>query len=639
MMALKTLEDVLQKARDRLHTWQLADGSWDRPVYNDARTTGFYLQGLQAMGRYDTFPVVPLELYLANSQLACGAWPALPEGVADPDVTAICAIALEQAQTREGREAGLKARDWLDSQPTPQLDAFWLGYFAFTGHLSYDEIPFCPTWIVSLPHWWHPNIYDIGVLKWGLIPLSIIQSGFACTAPHTKTRIPTAQWQSNWLASARRNFGRGPRLVNVLLKGVCALIGTPKHFEKAVQWLLGHVEEDGTFFSLVHMTIFSAHSLYCADADAHRAVIDRALRALETWQVDTPDGRAQGFCDSATWDTGHALRALEHMSKEDSAEAIARGSDFLISSQSFHVFDVEHKLVTRDRSYDPAKSGAWTFHRYGLYCPDADDTALAVMGVLTNWQNTPEQRRSVLSAFHWLWAMQDGKGAWASWSRGEKNWVKFLRGGAWFMYDPSCPFITARNVCLNAQLIARTYAGLEAHIPKARQAMQDGVAYLHASQEEDKWVCSWFVHYLAATCAAIEALCSAGEADSPSVKRAVRWLKSIAQEDGGYGESIGSFHAKQYVPAPSSTVHTASVLMCYVAAGEAGCPEAQQAAQWLIRRQEADGGWHDIDFFSSGVAGVWYCCYTGTATFYATLALSLYQEGLEARGPSAVQNG
>src|SRR5207302_3022202 len=89
-----------------------------------------------------------------------------------------------------------------------------------------------------------------------------------------------------------------------------------------------------------------------------------------------------------------------------------------------------------------------------------------------------------------------------------------------------------------------TAHALEVLAPEGYSApVERGLKWLLAEQEDDgSWFGRWGVNHLYGTGAALPALEACGvPSDHPAMRRAVEWLDSVQQEDGGFGEDIRSY--------------------------------------------------------------------------------------------------
>ena len=133
--------------------------------------------------------------------------------------------------------------------------------------------------------------------------------------------------------------------------------------------------------------------------------------------------------------------------------------------------------------------------------------------------------------------------------------------------------------------------------------MRRGLHWLLSEQEADgSWFGRWGVNHVYGTGAALPALEACGiDPSHPAVRRAVEWLDSVQNEDGGFGEDIRSYAETAWRGRGESTAsQTAWALLAYVAAGEAEGRSARRAAQWLCDRQLPNGDWEEEYFTGTG---------------------------------------
>ena len=81
---------------------------------------------------------------------------------------------------------------------------------------------------------------------------------------------------------------------------------------------------------------------------------------------------------------------------------------------------------------------------------------------------------------------------------------------------------------------------------------------------------------------------------APEVRKAVEWLLSIQNNDGGWGEEGDSYRLdyRGYEPAPSTASQTAGRCLALMAAGEVDHPAVARGVAYLLRatRQTTDSG-------------------------------------------------
>lgn len=119
------------------------------------------------------------------------------------------------------------------------------------------------------------------------------------------------------------------------------------------------------------------------------------------------------------------------------------------------------------------------------------------------------------------------------------------------------------------------------------------------------------------------------DAEQPWIKRAVAWLKSAQNPDGGWGESCLSYTDRAWRGRGASTPsQTAWALIGLLSGEKAISQSARRAAAWLIERQRADGGWNEELFTGTGFPGHFYLSYHLYAHYFPLMALGRLRQRL-----------
>jgi squalene-hopene/tetraprenyl-beta-curcumene cyclase len=123
------------------------------------------------------------------------------------------------------------------------------------------------------------------------------------------------------------------------------------------------------------------------------------------------------------------------------------------------------------------------------------------------------------------------------------------------------------------------------------------------------------------------ALNMAGESPEQNcVRRAVRWLKQVQNQDGGFGETTDDYIYHHYAPAGKSVPsQTAWALLALLAAGEGPSDSARRAAAWLLGNQQDDGLWRDPIYTGTGFPRMFYLQYHGYQAYFPLLALARWR--------------
>jgi squalene-hopene/tetraprenyl-beta-curcumene cyclase len=142
------------------------------------------------------------------------------------------------------------------------------------------------------------------------------------------------------------------------------------------------------------------------------------------------------------------------------------------------------------------------------------------------------------------------------------------------------------------------------------------------------------VNYLYGTWSVLTGLRSIGEDMSqPYIRKAVAWLFSRQNPDGGWGESCFSYDDSRTAGMGKSTAsQTAWALLALLHAGEAAHPAVARGIQFLQSTQRADGFWDEAVFTGTGFPRVFYLRYHGYCAFFPVWALGLYRRSLAETG-------
>ena len=148
------------------------------------------------------------------------------------------------------------------------------------------------------------------------------------------------------------------------------------------------------------------------------------------------------------------------------------------------------------------------------------------------------------------------------------------------------------------------------------------------TRKEGSWFGRWGMNYIYGTWSALSALNAAGvDSQAPSVRKAVDWLIRIQNADGGWGEDGSSYKLdyKGYEPAPSTPSQTAWAILGLMAAGEVEHPAVARGIAYLAESQENGGLWNEQRFTAVGFPRVFYLRYHGYAKFFPLWALARYR--------------
>jgi squalene-hopene/tetraprenyl-beta-curcumene cyclase len=323
-------------------------------------------------------------------------------------------------------------------------------------------------------------------------------------------------------------------------------------------------------------------------------------------------------CVSPVWDTALVCHALLEAGTQPAADAVAAGLKWL---QPLQVLDVAGDWVERRPQ---ARPGGWAFQYANPHYPDLDDTAVVVMAMdrAEDRFGDTRFRAAIDRGREWVLPLQSSNGGWAAFDADNNhlylNNIPFSDHGA--LLDPPTEDVTGRCVSMLAQLGERTETNF---------ALRAALAYLRRTQLADgSWYGRWGMNYIYGTWSVLSGLNAAGiDPMAAEMRKAVGWLVSIQNADGGWGEDATSYKLdyRAYEAAPSTASQTAWALLGLMAGGAAASPAVARGVDFLVRMQGTDGFWAEERYTATGFPRVFYLRYHGYSKLFPLWALARYR--------------
>ncbi len=249
--------------------------------------------------------------------------------------------------------------------------------------------------------------------------------------------------------------------------------------------------------------------------------------------------------------------------------------------------------------------GGWAFEYENDWYPDFDDAAVAmtVLARLSDEEKKhfPNVDRALQRATDWIIGMRSSNGAWAAFDKdNDEELVSLI---------PFCDFgevLDPPSVDVTAHVVeALCYQGRDMSDPVVRGA----VDYIRKEQEpEGSWFGRWGVNHIYGTGLVLPALAKAGEnMKADYVVRACDWLVERQNSDGGWGETCASYMDDSLRGRGDSTAsQTAWALLGLISQGateERYRSALERGLSYLVSSQTADGTWYEEAFTGTGFPG------------------------------------
>ena len=388
--------------------------------------------------------------------------------------------------------------------------------------------------------------------------------------------------------------------------------------KRAENWILERQEADGSWFSSRPPVAWGCIALSALGYPNDHPVVAAAIRSLDdlTFRSDTVDGpiRRAVIFNGQTWDTAGCVIALTDAGMDPGEPELGHAAEYLLGQQ-----------VTKRGDWSVARpdlaTGGWPFFGGNQGYPDVDDTSLAVQALcrLRGRRHGDRIDYAVDTGLAWATGMQCEDGGWAAFDADNTS----------NLADKLLTYTTATDrPC--AEITGHVLEALHAAGADAPERVREGVDYLIRTQGADgSWPGRWMVHHVYGTSAAVCGLLSAGVAPTnPSVTRAVEWLESHQNTDGGWGEGLASLTAPDRIGRGDSTPsQTAWALLGLLAAGGQRWTSTRRGIAWLLARQRPDGTWDEaqsVGVIGGGKIGYIPLRYDLSRVIWPTMALGRY---------------
>ena len=619
------LDAAVDKAVSYLNGLQHKDGYWLGELEADTTLESDYIFYLHVLGRLDDKRVEKLAEYVRRRQLEDGGWNIYFGGPSEINATVKAYFALKLAGHSPESKLMTRARERvLQLGGLEKTNSFTRLYLALAGVITWDMVPAIPPELMFLPQWSPINIYEMS--SWTraiVIPLTILFARKPCWPVPSHARLDEL-FTGKPLTSGQGKSSNLWRSFFLTLDRALKLYerspwkpGRERAVQRSAEWMLGHFERSeglAAIYPAMMNSIFAAMTLgYSPD----HPITARQIEEFSKFEIEEIDTVRVQPCVSPVWDTAIAAFSLIEADVAPTDMGLQKATEWLLRNQILGGGDWQIK--NRD-----AEPGGWAFEFRNDFYPDIDDTAFVLMALEgVSYSDQPRLARAIDVGMKWMVSMQNKDGGWGAFDRDNDrtflNNIPFADHNA--MLDPSSPDVTARVIeCLGR-------FGWTAWHSRVRRAVD---YFLKEQLPSGPWYGRWGVNYVYGTSGVLRALAAVGAQQDPNVcdamKRAVAWLQSVQQEDGGFGETIASYDDPSLMGAGETTAsQTAWGLLGLLTILPPSDPAVQRAVDYLLDRQNDEGSWDEEPFTGTGFPKVFYLKYHLYRHYFPLFALARYR--------------
>jgi squalene-hopene/tetraprenyl-beta-curcumene cyclase len=623
------LDKAITSASTALRDVQRDDGHWVFELEADDTIPSEYILLRHHLGEpVDEVLEAKIANYIRRRQGTHGGWALVQDGAFDMSASVKAYFALKIIGDLVDAAHMVRARQAILSRGGAiNCNVFTRFTLAMYGVLTWKSVPLIPVEVMLLPMWSPFHVNKISYwARTTMVPLMVL------AALKPRARNPKGVGVDELFLQDPKSIGLSAKAPHqswswFLLFGALdrMLRAAEPYFPKklrrrAIDAALAFIEErlngeDG--MGAIYPPMANVVMMY----DALGKDENFPPRALTRLGLDKllVIGEHEAYCQpcvSPVWDTALTAHAMIETGGEATGAA-KRGLDWLVPKQ---VLDIKGDWAVKRPNVRP---GGWAFQYNNTHYPDLDDTAVVVMAMdrIQRATNSHEYDASIARGREWIEGMQSDDGGWAAFDVNNLEYylnnIPFADHGA--LLDPPTEDVTGRCLSMLAQL------GQTRGSPGVAAAIE----YLRRTQHaEGSWYGRWGINFIYGTWSVLCALNAAGIShQDPMIRKAVDWLASIQNRDGGWGEDAVSYRLdyRGWEPAPSTASQTAWALLALMAAGEVGNPIVGQGVKYLIATQNEKGLWDEQRYTATGFPRVFYLRYHGYSKFFPLWALARYR--------------
>lgn len=619
------LDTTIQRSCEFFFREQLPEGYWWAELESNVTITAEYIMLFHFLGTVDKDRERKLANYLLGKQTREGYWTIYHGGPGDLSTTIEAYFALKLAGYPVEHPAMEKARAFiLGKGGIIKSRVFTKIFLALFGEFAWFGVPSMPIELSLLPNWAYLNMYEFS--SWSratIIPLSIVMAIRPVRKLPPWTRVQELYVRPPRPTDYTFTKEEGILTWKNIFIGVDHLL---KIYERspirpfknkatalAEKWVLDHQEPTGDWGGIQPAMLNSILALHCLGYANDHPAVQKGLEALANFCIESDEHIVLQSCISPVWDTALALKALMDAGVPNDHPALVKAAQWLIEREVRKPGD--WKVKSPD-----LEPGGWAFEFLNDWYPDVDDSGIVMMAIKEiQTKDMQAKDDAIRRGINWCLGMQSRNGGWGAFDKDNTKHIlnKIPFADLEALIDPPTADLTGRMLELMGTF------GYPKDTPAAVRALE----FIKRTQEpEGPWWGRWGVNYIYGTWSVLCGLKAIGEDPSqPYIRKAVTWLKSKQNIDGGWGESCESYHDRSQAGIGESTAsQTAWALLALMAAGEARTSSVARGIEYLIRNQKPDGTWDEEQFTGTGFPKYFMIKYHVYRNCFPLMALGTY---------------
>lgn len=624
---VKSMTEVIAASQQHLLSIQKPDGYWWAELESNVTITAEAVLLHKIWGTDKTRPLQKVETYLRSQQREHGGWELFygDGGELSTSVEAYMALRLLGVSTTDPDL--IRAKSFiLGKGGISKTRIFTKLHLALIGCYNWRGLPSLPPWVMLLPEQFPFNIYELS--SWArssTVPLLIVFD-----------HKPIF------------NIEQPINLDELYAEGV-----------NNVKWELPKNGDWSDIFNILD------DGFKLAESFNFIPFREEGIKAAEKWIIERQEATGDwGGIIPAMLNSMLALRCLNYDANDP---IIYRGlkaiDNFTIETENSYCvqpcvspvwdtawviralidsgFAPDHPVISKAGEWlidkqildygdwfvknKQGKPGAWAFEFDNRFYPDVDDSAVVVMALhQAKLPNENLKKQAIKRALHWIESMQCQPGGWAAFDLdNDQEWLNSIP------YGDLKAMIDPNTADVTARVIEMLgFCNLSIQ----PQQLETALNYLINEQEtEGCWFGRWGVNYIYGTSGVLSALALINpQKYRTHIGQGAAWLMKVQNADGGWGETCFSYNDPNLKGQGNSTAsQTAWALIGLISAGEATgkipLDSIEKGVNYLIETQKSDGTWDESYFTGTGFPCHFYLKYHLYQQYFPLMALGRYQ--------------
>ncbi len=630
------LKQAISASQNYLMSLQYPDGYWWAELESNITLTAEVVLLHKIWAIEQQLPLPKIEAYLRSQQREHGGWELFYGDGGEISTSVEAYMALRLLGVPQSDSALIRAKEFiLKKGGISKTRIFTKFHLALIGCYDWRGIPSIPPWIMLFPDNFPFTIYEMS--SWAresTVPLLLVfdqkpvfklnpavslDELYSEGIEQIKYELPkSGNWADIFLVLDRLfKFQEKNNFVPFRQKSL----------DIAEKWILEHQEETGDWGGIIPPMLNSLIAFRVLNYDVHDPVVVRGLQAIYHFAIEDETTYRVQACVSPVWDTAWVLRSLVDSGMEPDNPALVKGGQWLIDKQILDYGDWAIKNKT-------GKPGGWAFEFVNRFYPDLDDSAVVVMALDAVKMPDEAKKQAVIArGVAWMASMQCKAGGWAAFDLdNDQEWLNELPyGDLRAMIDPNTADVTARVLEMLGSCGLKMAGALAESESRFADRVARALSYLEREQETDgSWFGRWGVNYIYGTSGVLSALAViAPNKQRSQMEKALNWLVSCQNADGGWGETCWSYNDPSLKGKGNSTAsQTAWALIGLIDAGKAldkfAIDAIEKGITYLLSTQTPQGTWEEVEFTGTGFPGHFYIRYHLYRHYFPLIALGRY---------------